>query len=546
MDVTPLNFWDHFRSQSNAGRLAFRDERLLLCSPEIFGRLRKDLLASMGEEATRRLFLQAGFSTGEQEAEFLRRSYPEADQADLLKLGRFFQTQKGWVVSNAQLTDFHPEADPPRFKMKGSWRSSFEAETHLTQIGRSEIPVCWFLTGYLSGFASQVMGRRILYAESRCHGTGDDECRWLGKPEEEWGEKAEAYRALFTTPIEAAPVAPEKPRKPLRPPPPEPPPAPVMEKKPPSEAADPFEQALDWAAGDDHPILLFGGPGSDLETPARAVHDRSSRRTGPFVVVPCAVLPQKLLESGLRPGGDLFRRAHEGTLCLQDLEALPLEVQDRLAETLPGRDAESGRVDEPRFILTTTMKLSERVRVRAFRRELFRRLRPYTLRVPPLSDRPNTVLRLADELLRALAAKSGKPALQFDPAVRRIFADYPWPGNDRELKDVIERAVLLSDGNRIVAADLPPRMIPTGTARAGAVPAGRQGDRLAFRKPQTGRPGRRKDLYDRCSPDLLRIRDETRRLHMALEISSGRLGRAAALLGISRITLWRKLKDGGK
>ncbi|AWI10681.1 sigma-54-dependent transcriptional regulator [Ereboglobus luteus] len=226
-------------------------------------------------------------------------------------------------------------------------------------------------------------------------------------------------------------------------------------------------------------ILLLGPSGTGKSVLAREAHRRGAQRDGAFVTVNCPSLSRELLESelfghvrGAFTGavGDTTGKvaaAEGGTLFLDEIGELPLEIQPKLLRLLQEREYE--RVGEPkvrranvRVIAATNRDLEAEVKAGRFREDLFYRLNVINVALPPLRGRPGDLTRLADAALQFFGAGMGKRVKGFSPEVVEAFARYEWPGNLRELRNVIERAVILSSGEEIAMADLPEQFSSCG------------------------------------------------------------------------------------
>jgi two-component system response regulator HydG len=267
---------------------------------------------------------------------------------------------------------------------------------------------------------------------------------------------------------------------------------------------------------------LLGEPGSGRSTLARAVHAASPRAAGPLVEVDPGAFPSALFESelfGYRPGAftgaeremeGRVARARGGSLLLDHVEELPLAAQPKLLRLLAERRyAPLGGPELPadvRFLAIAAADLPARAARGLFRADLFYRLEVLSYRVPPLRERRAELPALAEQLLADVAERLGRPRPSLAPAALDWMLAYTWPGNLRELRNVLERGLLLAHGK---AVD-PPR------------PEGRRGERP--------RP-------------LLEVEEEE--IRRALAYTRGHQGKAAALLGISRKSLWEKRKRFG-
>jgi NtrC-family two-component system response regulator AlgB len=219
-------------------------------------------------------------------------------------------------------------------------------------------------------------------------------------------------------------------------------------------------------------ILILGISGTGKSVLAREIHKRSTRREAPFVTVNCPSLSRELLESELfghtkgsftgavAETSGKVAAADGGTLFLDEIGEMPLEIQPKLLRLLQEREYE--RVGEAlprradvRVISATNRDLAAEVKAGNFREDLFYRLNVIAVTVPGLRDRPRDLIRLADGARSYFASRAGKADVAFSQAVKDAFASYPWPGNLRELRNVIERAVILAPGSTIELADLP-------------------------------------------------------------------------------------------
>jgi two-component system response regulator AtoC len=222
-------------------------------------------------------------------------------------------------------------------------------------------------------------------------------------------------------------------------------------------------------------VLVTGESGVGKELVARAIHRRSTRRGGPFVAVNCGAIPENLLESelfGHKKGAftdavqdrrGLFEEATTGTLFLDEIGELPLGLQVKLLRVL--EDEKIRRVGEARdtqvdvrIIAATHRDLTAETKAGRFREDLFYRLNVLPIHCPPLRDRRDDIPLLIDHFIAKNNSRLGTSIRGMDTETRRLLYEYAWPGNVRELENTIERAMVLSEGEQIVAADLPERI----------------------------------------------------------------------------------------
>jgi two-component system response regulator AtoC len=286
-------------------------------------------------------------------------------------------------------------------------------------------------------------------------------------------------------------------------------------------------------AATDANVLVTGESGAGKDALALFLHASSARAVGPFVKIDCAALPAELLEAELfgyergaftgatnaKPGR--LEAAHKGTLVLDEIAHLARDAQAKLLRVIERREFErlggrkTVRVDA-RLLALTNVDLDDAVRRRAFREDLFYRLNVVRIHVPALRERREDVEPLAERFLAAYAAKHGRPARRFDPKALVMLGAYDFPGNVRELANVVERAVIVSDGREVCAGHLPEAV----TAAAGS----------------RARRARR--------PTLAEL--EAEYIREVLAASGGNKSEAARVLGISRKNLYERLARSGK
>jgi two-component system, NtrC family, response regulator AtoC len=222
-------------------------------------------------------------------------------------------------------------------------------------------------------------------------------------------------------------------------------------------------------------VLVTGESGVGKELVARAIHRRSTRRGGPFVAVNCGAIPENLLESelfGHKKGAftdavhdrrGLFEEATTGTLFLDEIGELPLGLQVKLLRVLEDEkirrvgDTRDTQIDV-RIITATHRDLQKETQAGRFREDLFYRLNVLPIHCPPLRERRDDIPLLIDHFVARNNTRLGTSIRGLDTETRRLLYEYGWPGNVRELENTIERAMVLAEGEQIVAADLPERI----------------------------------------------------------------------------------------
>lgn len=296
---------------------------------------------------------------------------------------------------------------------------------------------------------------------------------------------------------------------------------------------------LERAARRDVSVLVRGPTGSGKELIARALHALSPRSNGPFRAINCAALPPTLLESelfghvrgsftgALKDSPGIFRAAHHGTLFLDEVAEMPLELQAKLLRVLethsviPIGGTEAVDVDV-RVVAATHQSLRRAVEDHRFRADLMYRLRVVPIFLPPLVARRGDLELITDRLIDQLNKEGERAVLQVSRGAREAIAGYPWPGNVRELKNALQYAYVIGDGPVLLDVELPPEV--SGMAFDAETTA------VNVRPPET--------VPEDEAP-------EARRIRLALAHADGNRERAAQILGLSRVTLWRRMKALG-
>ena len=245
-------------------------------------------------------------------------------------------------------------------------------------------------------------------------------------------------------------------------------------------------QQIQRVAGTDSTVLLLGESGTGKELFARAVHHLSPRRERPFVALNCAAIPEGLVENelfghekgaftgaGARKVGKMDL-AHRGTLFLDEIGELPLAIQAKLLRVLEERRFErvggtqSIEIDV-RIVVATNRNLQKLIEEKLFREDLYFRISAVPMTIPPLRERGNDVLLLAQSFLEKFSREFSKPGLELSAEAKERLSGYRWPGNVRELQNTLERAVILADGLSIHADGL---QLPAARPDAESLPAG--------------------------------------------------------------------------
>jgi len=293
--------------------------------------------------------------------------------------------------------------------------------------------------------------------------------------------------------------------------------------------------AVRRVAPTDTTVLIHGETGTGKELVARAVHELSTRASGPFVAVNCAALAEGVLESELfghvkgaftgalasRVG--LFAAAHGGTLFLDEVGDISLRLQQRLLRVLQEREVVPVGATKPqpvdvRVVAATHRRLEDEMREGRFREDLFYRLNVFAIVIPPLRERRGDIPLLVEAALRRVGERVPRAPASVSPLAMRLLRAYDWPGNVRELFGVVESSAIRAGGTRVEAQHLPASV--RDPAAAGGAGSGKR-----YRAGEEG--------------------DERGAIEAALASAEGSRTKAAEILGMSRTTLWRRMRDFG-
>jgi transcriptional regulator with GAF, ATPase, and Fis domain len=300
-------------------------------------------------------------------------------------------------------------------------------------------------------------------------------------------------------------------------------------------------------AATDSTVLLLGESGTGKELFARAIHHLSPRADSPFVALNCAAIPEGLVENelfghergaytgaGARKIGKI-ELAHRGTLFLDEIGELPLSIQSKLLRVLEEQAFERvGGTQEievnVRIITATNKDLQAAVAAKTFREDLFFRISAVPITIPPLRERGEDVLLLADYFLERFRREFRKPALALSEEARGQLRSYPWPGNVRELQNAIERAAILANDEQIDAAGL---QLPTAKPLAADLPQSMLDEGFEWDGPL-------EEVAQRAVAHVERFK-----IQNALRETKWNKTRAAEKLSVSYKTLLNKIRSLG-
>ena len=537
----------HFCAET--GQIWLHEHRMLLVHAEAQAALRKELIDTLGMRRAQGLLTRMGYASGVRDAELARSPNCEDSDLDSFMTGPQLHTLEGIV----RVTPVKVELDRKAGAFYGEfvWENSWEGQWHRHFFGIHNEPVCWTQIGYACGYTSAFMGRPILYKEVECIGMGRDNCRIIGKPIAEWDD-ADQYRHLFT-PESIADQLLDLQTQLVQ-----------LRSNMGAQARLPsdltgnspgFRAAYDLlkkAANNRITVLLLGETGVGKEMFARALHESGPRRDRPFVAVNCAAIPHDLIESELfgvekgaytgaqasRPGR--FERADGGTLFLDEIGDLPPSAQCKLLRVLQEGELERlgdqrTRAINVRVVAATNGNLRELIAAGKFRSDLYYRLNAYQITIPPLRERKEDISLLAKYFLEKYSAIHGKKLRGFTDKAKRALLTYPWPGNIRELQNMVERGVILApNGTRIEVNHL---FSSCPADQSGEFALDRNGD-INANNWEAGA-----NLCETVFNGILTLDQvEAMLLETAVDKARGNLSSAARMLGLTRPQLAYRLK----
>lgn len=505
------------------GRIWLSDERMVMMQSRVLGGLRRDVIKAVGIDAARGLFYRTGYLQGQLYADLVRKRFHQNDLTAALAAGPRLHTMEGFVKVTTKRFEF----DIKRGHYHGEfhWHDSIEAVEHLAAFGVSDCPTCWMQVGTPAGFTTALLGQPVIFREVECVGQGAERCVVIGRNAAAWGdhlpELDQAQPPSART--KAKPWTPATIPQPKGDTPPE-----IIGKSATIERA---RRLLERVAGYDEPVIFLGEPGTGKEFFARRLHDIGRTPNGPFIMVNCDTLANGQTDLPLFGSAGAVARAQGGTLFLNDLTALPRALQSQLSAFLG--DAAAG-AHKLRVMSASGASVRDAVASGAFRADLYFRLSLLPIVVPPLRDRRDDLPMLIEHFLRRFSGLHRKPLRQISAGARDLLLRYDFPGNIRELSNMIERGVIYAEPG----GDLEISHIFAGIEQLPEFVEGlHMSGRIVRRSPQSPQiTSAQARTFDEVEQDTYR---------MALAAANGNVSAAARALGLSRAKLDYRLAKLG-
>ena len=540
------------------GRIWLNEQRMLLLHSSSMGHLRRELIDSLGLERARGLLTRSGYVSGARDAQLVRERWPQGDAASVFMAGTRLHALEGMVKVTPKAFDF--DIDRGIYEGEFLWEHSSEDDEHIAAYGLGTEPACWSQIGYATGYVTSLLGKLVVFREVECRSMGSHVCRVIGRHAEAWGDVSEDLRYLQVGDLTEA----TKPAAAARPAAATPPSA------LPGRAAESFDRhemvgassafnsvchQLERVARTQATVLFTGESGVGKEAFARRLHRISARADQVFVAVNCAAIPDTLIESELfgvergaftgatasRPGR--FERANGGTLLLDEIATLSPVSQGKLLRAL--QEGEIERVGgtrtlqvDVRVVAATNVDLHAQVREGRFREDLFFRLNVFPIHLPPLRERRDDVPLLMNHFLQREARRHGRQVAGFTPRAVRALLQYAFPGNIRELQNLVERGVISAeDGSAI---DVPHMFRREQLSEETLLAIGAHGGLTV--QPTQVAPDLLALLEQRLGSETLSLAEVERQLlDAAVAQAKGNLAAAARRLGLTRAQLAYRL-----
>lgn len=541
----------HFSPET--GHIWLAGRRMVLMHEDSMGLLRREVVDAIGLDRARAAFTRQGYNAGAMDAEIAMKVRPHTSLHAMFSVGPQMHALEGIVL--AEQIAFDVNIEEGRFYSEYRWHHSSECAAHLKQFGRGQIPAGWSQIGYASGYASEFLGRPIVYREVECIAMGHEFCRIVGRPREEWPDAGQDLLYLRAAPVQLAGGESE---------------GLVVASKDGSGRPDKmlvgasagFNMAFEKTrkvAGTQAAVLLLGESGVGKEMFARSLHLLSPRKNQPFIAVNCAAMPETLIEAelfGVEKGAftgatssrqGKFERAHGGTIFLDEIGTLSMASQAKLLRVLQEGEVEPiggshSRPIDARVVAATNINLREAVTRGEFRADLFFRLNVFPISIPPLRERRADIPVLMAHLLKQFCQRHGRDVPGFSEEAVSAMLSYGWPGNVRELENVIERGVIMAQpGMPLGVHDLFSAGEELGDTRyrltsTGAVERAPLESDALFATPGN-------DIGQEALETGLPLEEiEHRILTSALAAHGGNRTRAAAALGLTRAQFNYRLK----
>lgn len=562
---TPADLRRFLRFSDEDARIWLDDQSMVMLHSTALGALRQELIESVGHEGAKRMLMRIGYSAGTQDAALVRKRWPGGDERSSFIAGGRLHALQGMV--RVETVDLDLNIEKGHFHGEYLWHDSREAHEHIAHYGIGDEAVCWMTLGYAAGYASAFIGKLVVYREVECVAAGGNICRIVGDTADRLPhhEHSEAQRywdpahfirmnsiwsstesdapqpasTTATTTISSLPVQDDM----------------VGISAAFSVARHQIAQVAPTRAT----VLFSGESGVGKEVFAKCLHRLSPRADQPLVAVNCASLPESLLEAelfGAEKGAytgatqgraGRFERASGGTLFLDEIQALSLSAQSKLLRALQEGEIERVGGSKPikvdlRVVAATNINLRAAIAQGTFREDLFFRLNVFPIHLPPLRERRDDIPLLMEHFFKHFTKLHGKQVTGFSAQAVEALLNHDYPGNIRELQNLVERGVIAAPNNASVRTQ---HLFPNGEqAPRPGLSIGGDGS-LGVSSPQASVT----ELDLNASP-MSQLKQsiqcqQVEHYRHVLQACAGNLSAAARQLGVTRPQLAYRLKTYG-
>ena len=545
---------DKIHFDNKEGKIWLDEQRMLLIHSSVMGLLRKELIETLGIERAKGFLTRFGYHSGMRDAEFAKKLRPDMSDEDAFMVGPQLHAIEGMVKAIPTVMNF--DIEKGEFYSEFDWYNSHEVDAHIANYGTSSAPICWTLCGYASGFSTYFMRRQVIFKETQCAGAGAEYCKIIGKPTEEWEDSTETEKYLLPDPIIEELLALQHE---------------VTELKDQVRNVESEQEVLlnsvghsgafkntchliKKAAKSKVTVLLQGETGVGKEAVAKGLHTNSNRLNQPFVAVNCACIPPELIEAelfGVEKGAytgatqsreGKFERANNGTIFLDEVIELSPRAQASLLRVLQEGELErvgdnQTRQIDVRVVAATNENLEIAVKEGRFRADLFYRLNVYPIHVPPLRERTEDIPLLCEHFLKKHTTMYGKKDSGITDKAMQALMQYKWPGNIRELENMIERGVILTDNNQTISLS---SLFPSLSEPSHPLNVNSLGQ--LSEKTQPNEIDETMAVEEMLGENFSLEALETQLINKAMDLTNNNISKAARKLGLTRPALAYRLK----
>ncbi|HGO6160000.1 TPA: sigma 54-interacting transcriptional regulator [Burkholderia cepacia] len=536
------------------GRIWLGERRVALLHVESLASLRDALIDAIGLDATRQLLTRIGYEEGQRDARMVRDMLgPDTPLNEVLNFGGTLHALQGYILpGHIGRGLFSGDLHSSDYYGEGYWDGSLEADAHLSTHGVGSHSACWYSVGHCSGYLSACAGQSIVVHETECRAMGHAHCRIVAFP----AEHAPPEYAHAAAPGQMPAVLPATPDNPDD--------REIFVGT--SAAFTQLKHKIERVAQTQATVLVLGESGTGKSLVAHEIHRRSRRAHAPFVEINCAAIPDTLIESelfGVERGAfsgattsrvGRFEAAQGGTLFLDEIATLSTTAQGKLLRVLQSGTLErlgSNRTiqTDVRVIAATNEPLREAVRQGRFREDLYFRLNVFPIVIQPLRERREDIVLLTEVLLRRFARRHDRPVPAISPRALQALMHYAWPGNIRELENMLERGlIMVQDDNLLDLQHL--TSVDDSLDVDDFVTLGHHGLLASTDELPSGEPEAALSV-DSVALNVLQqnlgtlSEVEDALVRAALRQAGGNVSRAAGLLGLTRAQMDYRVKKTG-